>query len=80
MKKTFLFLFVLLSALGRGWAQDVYSVGYRMTEDSLKESVIYRNGELLYNSAGTMNQFSNAVCLAPDNNLFWELYEMVVLP
>ncbi len=71
MKKTFLFLLVMLSALGRIWAQDVYSVGYRMTEDSLKESVIYRNGELLYNSAGTMNQFSNAVCLAPDNNLFW---------
>ena len=70
MKKT-LILLLILSFAGVVRAQDVYSVGYRMTEDSLQGSVVYKNGELLYSGGGTMNHSSNAVCLDPNNNVYW---------
>ena len=70
MKKT-LILLLILSFAGIVRAQDVYSVGYRMSEDSLQGSVIYKNGALLYSGGGTMNHVSNAVCLDPNDNLYW---------
>lgn len=72
MKKIFLLLIAVIAAAGVGFAQDVYTIGYRSTEDTLKEAVVFKNGELLYNSPAEMNLVANAVCLNPLNdNLFW---------
>ena len=58
MKKILLVLMAMLAAAGMTMAQDVYSTGYFTNSYGTHDAAVYKNGELLYQSATTSSGYS----------------------
>ena len=74
MKKSLLFLLVMLAIAGATIAQDVYTVGeYTPSGASQTYAAVYNNGTRLYNSAaGSGDNTSTAVVVNPNtNDVYW---------
>ena len=58
MKKLLLFVLAILATAGMTMAQDVYSAGYFTNSYGTHDAAVYKNGELLYQSATTSSGYS----------------------
>ena len=58
MKKLLLFVLAILVTAGMTMAQDVYSAGYFTNSYGTHDAAVYKNGELLYQSATTSSGYS----------------------